>query len=93
MLPLFWSGSLASVDRSPAEATISLDFRSGVGSVVPGIGSGRKFVIKNARSLPLMRGYISSCVSRKGLLLRRICIASCQNRFIVLAKLDILWKL
>jgi hypothetical protein len=40
-----------------------------------------------------MRGYISSCVSRKGLLLRRICIASCQNRFIVLAKLDILWKL
>ncbi len=30
---------------------------------------------------------------RKGLLLRRICIASCQKRFIVLAKLDVLWKL
>jgi len=37
---LVWQ--LASVGRSPAEATISIDFRSGVGSVVPGIGSERE---------------------------------------------------
>jgi hypothetical protein len=62
MLPFILVWQLASVGRSPAEATISIDFRSGIGSVVPGIGSGRKFIIKNSVA-PLMRGYICGCVS------------------------------